>query len=299
MRNEVVWSAAGRETRRVWGPEQHAAFRDAGVVTLRGAFDSTAGAAMQDATWAHVERQTAIRRDDPTTWPRDDTGFATSMKKLKRNAAFGAVLRSRAVTDALDDIFGPRRWQASRNGAQILFSFPTHDPSEWRVNDGPWHMDAPFHRRVDPPHAVKLFSVAAPLPPRSGATMVLAGTSNLTARWARTHTAEVNKGGLASWLPFLRAAHPDLARLCNPDDDGHDRTEACTRPLDIDGQRVEWRELCGDVGDVHIVHINTFHCPPVHAGTMPRLLVTHLISEVEPDDETSPAAAPSGATPSL
>lgn len=267
----------------MWGPEQRDAFRRDGVVTLPGAFSAEAGAAMEDATWSYVEARTDIRRDDRSTWPGAPDGFATSTKKLKKHPAFRAVLAAPAVRSALDGIFGDGGWRASRNGAQILFSFPTHDAADWTLASGPRHMDAPFDARVDPPAAVKLFSVAAPLPPRSGATLALAGTSNLQANWARRQPAERLAAGSKHWLPFLREAHPNLRRLVNPDDDGADRAAVCGEPLEIDGQRVELREFGGDVGDVHVNHINTFHCPPVHAGTRPRLLITHLISPAGAD----------------
>jgi hypothetical protein len=258
----------------MWGPDEQDAFERDGHVLLPAAFDAVTAASMSEAVWRYVEHRTDIRRDDPGSWPRGAIG--TSFKKLKRHTAFGAVLDRPATRSALDGIFGAGGWTASRGGAQVLLTFPDATAEDWRVPSKLWHMDAPFHRRVTPPTAVKLFSVVEPLPLRGGATMVLAGTHNLQAAYACGVPVEKRQGDKDRWHRFLHRTDPWLARFA--DDHGEpERNEVLARPTTVDGRRIELRELGGDPGDVHVTHINLFHSVSPNANDRPRLLVTHLV----------------------
>lgn len=264
----------------MWGPDEQAAFERDGHVTLKGAFDADAAARMSSAVWNYVESRTEVRRADPSTWPED--WFATSFKKLKRNAAFRAVVENESTRSALDGIFGPGGWAPSKSGAQILFSFPDTAPDEWRVRSNLWHMDTGFRASIWPPRQVKLFAVAEPLPPRGGATMVLAGTPNLQAAYAAANPEVEHDGNKEVWHRFLRDRHPALARFVR-DKGEPDRNEALAQPLDVDGQPVELRELGGDAGDVHVCHINLFHSGSANSADRPRMLITQLVAPVQAD----------------
>ncbi len=263
----------------MWGSEQQEAFERDGVVTLRGAFDADVASRMSDAVWGHVDRHGGVRRDDRATWPTE-TWHGISFKRLKRHGAFRAVLASPSVGAALDGIFGPGGWTPSGGGAQILFTFPDTTPGQWRVPHALWHMDSGFARRVQPPHAVKLFSVVEALPPRGGATMVLAGTPNLVADYARSAPDEHRDGHKANWNRFLRTVDPRLGAFSRDDGDPG-RNDDLARPFTVGAQPVELRELGGEPGDVHVTHINCFHSGSPNANDRPRLLVTHLVSPVD------------------
>ena len=256
-------------------------FADDGVVTLRSAFSAADAARMSDAIWRHIESNTTVRRHDASTWP---TGWlATSFKKLKRHASFRAVIDAPAVRDRLDAIFGVDGWVASKGGAQILCTFPNTAPDAWRVPNHLWHMDSSFHRRVDPPHAVKLFSVVETLPAHNGATMVIAGSHRLQASYARTIPAELRAGKTQTWRRFLNETDPWLAALVShrpADLDDPDRNARFGGSRDIDGLTVEIRELTGDPGDVHLTHLNLFHAASPNAGERPRVVVTHVVTPI-------------------
>ncbi len=256
-------------------------FTAGGHIALRSAFSADDAARMSAAIWRHIESNTTVRRDDTSTWP---TGWlATSFKKLKRHASFRAVIEAPAVSDRLDAIFGVGRWIASKGGAQILCTFPNTAPDAWRVPNHLWHMDSSFLRRVDPPRAVKLFSVVEPLPAHNGATMVIAGTHALQAEYARSIPPELSAGKAATWRRFLIEADPWLAALVSnrPDDlDDPDRNARFAGSREIAGQAVEIRELTGEPGDVHVTHLNLFHAVSPNAGERPRMVVTHVVTEI-------------------
>lgn len=259
----------------MWGPERRDAFERDGHVTLKGAFDPDAAARMSQAIWRYVESRTDIRRADESSWPQGAPA-GVSFKKLKRNPALRAVLDSEQAKSALDGIFAGGAWEPSHSGAQILFSFPDTTPEDWDVPSRLWHMDAPFFRHVSPPRSVKLFSVVEPLPPRSGATMVLAGTPNLQAAYARDVSDEHRAGGKQNWHRFMRRTDPWLARFVEADD-APDRNTVLAQPHVVDGQPVELRELGGEPGDVHVCHINLFHSGSPNASGRPRMMVTHVV----------------------
>lgn len=243
---------------------------------------------MADAVWQFCEERTDVRRADPSTWPTGATP-GLGFKKLKRHAAFRAVLAAAPTRQLLDEIYGADEWESTRNGAQILFGFPDTAPEAWRVPSHLWHMDSHFRADVHPPAFLRLFSVVAPLPPRSGATLVLAGTPRLQATYARTAPPEALPGRTETWTTFLRGADPWLARLCDETDgtDGPDgpadvrgiaaRNDALARPHVVDGRRVELRELGGEPGDVHVCHANLFHAVAPNAGTGPRIMLVHTV----------------------
>lgn len=131
----------------MWGPEFAEAFERDGHVTLRGAFDPDSATRMSQAIWRYVESRTAIRRVEPSTWPQGAPP-GISFKKLKRHAAFRAVLDSVHTTSALDGIFAMGGWEPTASGAQILCSFPDTTPQAWEIPSLLWHMDAPFFRRA-------------------------------------------------------------------------------------------------------------------------------------------------------
>lgn len=259
----------------MWSSELAEAFERDGHVTLKGAFDPDGAARMSQAIWRYVESRTDIRRVDPSSWPRGAPA-QISFKKLKRHAAFRAVLDSTQTRAALDGIFGSGAWEPTRSGAQILFSFPDTTPEGWEVPSHLWHMDAPFFRRISPPRSVKLFSVVEPLPPRSGATMVLPGTPNLQAAYACDVPDEQRAGRRQNWHRFMRQTNPWLARFVETDGSA-DRSGVLARAHVVNGQRVELRELGGEPGDVHVCHINLFHSAAPNANDEPRMMVTHAV----------------------
>jgi hypothetical protein len=110
--------------------------------------------------------------------------------------------------------------------------------------------------------------------------MVLAGTHQLQAAYARGVPAEERVGNKVMWQRFIRRTDPWLAQFAK-DRGEPDRNDVLSRPTDVDGRRVELRELGGQPGDVHVTHINLFHSGSANANDRPRMLVTHVVHPVE------------------
>ena len=74
-------------------------FLERGWVRIDGAFSADAAAAIRSVTWDAIEKQTSMRRDDPSTWSYE---FPDHLDHLKGHPAFRAVgsdpLRKAAVT---------------------------------------------------------------------------------------------------------------------------------------------------------------------------------------------------------
>jgi hypothetical protein len=157
-------------------------FEATGVVRLTGAFAAEQAAAMQEALWRHVERQTGLRPGDSATWAGSP---ALNWQALKRHPAFRALVDNQLVSDALDAIFGTGGWQRPRFDAQILFSLP--QPGPWVLPDT-WHMDCGFDQATWPLRSAKLFAFFGEVGPRGGGTMLLPGTHRLVDRYRRARS---------------------------------------------------------------------------------------------------------------
>jgi hypothetical protein len=253
------------ETRIVHESEIRSGFEATGVVRLDGAFTGEQAAAMRDAIWQHAEGQAGLR-------PGDRAGGAgspvLSWQGLSRDPVFGPVVDNRAVSGALDAIFGAGGWRRPRPGAQILFSLP--EPEPWVLPDG-WHMDCGFDHATWPAPAVKLFAFVDEVGPRGGGTIVVSGTHRLVDRYREGLPAPVG-AGRENWLAFLRR-YPWLARLLDGADlPDHGRSLAGAAG-EVDGVPVQVVELTGSPGDVVLTHLHVFHARSPDTSTAARLMV--------------------------
>ena len=117
--------------------------------------------------------------------------------------------------------------------------------------------------------------------------MVLAGTPNLQAEYAREVPDDERAGKGPMWRRFMcRGGDEWFARFADEDDHAPDRNAALAEPRVVNGLPIELRELGGEPGDVHVTHINCFHSGSPNANDRPRMLITHLVSEerAEGDD---------------
>ncbi|WP_203916607.1 phytanoyl-CoA dioxygenase family protein [Rugosimonospora africana] len=240
-------------------------FEATGVVRLDSAFTADQATAMRNAMWQHAESQAGLRPADPASWAGSPV---LNWQGLSRDPVFRPLVDNRAVSDALDAIFGAGGWRRPRPGAQILFSLPEPDP--WVLPDG-WHMDCGFDHATWPVPAVKLFAFVGEVGPRGGGTMVVSGTHRLVDRYRETLPTPVG-AGRENWLAFMRR-YPWLARLL----DGAGLPDR-GRPLvgeagEIDGVPVQVVELTGSPGDVVVTHLHVFHARSPDTGTAPRLML--------------------------
>jgi hypothetical protein len=246
--------------------EIRATFADRGIVRLDGAFTADEAARMRAAMWRHLERRLGVTEHDAESWP--DGWLPVSWKPIKRNAAFRAVVESDAVTEALDATFEPSGWEASRSGAQVLFSFPTGEP--WTLPAG-WHMDCGFERPTWPVFAAKLFAFAGEVGPGGGGTMLLTGSHRLVERY-RASVEEPPAGGMENWRPFLRR-HPPLGDLLVAGGRPDGGRSLVGQRFVIDDVPVDVVELVGEPGDVVIAHLHVFHAGSPNTSGVPRQMV--------------------------
>ena len=240
------------------------------MVRLDGAIDPADTDRIRAAIWAHLGRKLGAAEDDPTTWPSG--WLPISWKSLKRNRAFDVVVANPSVRDALDVIFEQTGWQASRSGAQVLFTLPADGP--WTLPDG-WHMDGGFERPTWPTFGVKIFTLVGDVGPCGGGTMVLPGVHHLVDRYRSTFEHPPG-GGKDNWRPFLRR-HPPLGELlqgATMPDGGRSMVE---RTFAVDGVDVQVQELRGAPGDVVITHLHVFHTVSPNTGTVPRQMVANTV----------------------
>ena len=241
-------------------------FRSTGVVTVRQAFSPDAAGAMRDAIWRRVEAHTTARRNVPSSWT---TVRLPSFKPLKQRSVFRAVAHSATLAAWLDAIFGPRGWQPSGSGVQILFTFP--NTPVWTLPHHFWHMDCGFEAAF-PTTMVKVFACLDTVAAGGGGTLALAGSHRLVDRYSAGLPHDQRAGNTASMRRFLNTdvwtrelirpgAEPDRSRRLMAD--RHDAT----------GIEVEIVEMTGEPGDVYITDIHTLHCVAPNAHDRPRTML--------------------------
>jgi hypothetical protein len=245
-------------------------FAETGVLHLPGAFIPGDAAAMADCFWGYLESRCSARRDDPASWPEGHPPPGVSLRGLKGKGVFTPALDNAALTGALDAVLGPGGWVAPKRGPRVLVTFPR--PGPW-VMPTAWHMDSGFETPTYPVPWVQLWAVVAPLPPRGGGTLLLAGSHRLVERYRQGLRQEERGGNSVSWGRFMRQ-HPFLDRLRrggSPEDPGR---ELLGRAHDIDGIDVEALEVSGQPGDVYLSHGQVFHCAAPDTSAIPRLMLT-------------------------
>jgi Phytanoyl-CoA dioxygenase (PhyH) len=253
----------------VWGAEQQRCFEQDGVVRLPGAFPADEAAAMVGAVWRYLESRTDVRRDDRATWPSRP---AVSLKRLKRNRVFDALMASETVRAALDGIFGANGWKPPAPGGQVLVTFPHRDSHPWRVPSELWHMDCGFDTPTWPTFAVKLFACIGEVRPRGGATFALAGSHRLVERFGATLDPDDRGGNKRTWGRFMRQTEW-LTSLCTPGPEPERSERLLTQASEVAGTPVRVVEMCGAPGDVYITHLHVFHCASSNVNDQPRLML--------------------------
>jgi GT2 family glycosyltransferase len=241
--------------------EQREEFDRQGFVRLRGAFDGTAE--MQDRMWVFLARR-GIDRDDPKTWP---TGDVRHLQKLLRDPAFMPI-GGTATTAAIDDLLGPGRWTRPDHWGEFLVTFP--EPGRRWVVPTLWHTDAAYSDPLQPPLGVMVFSFLNRVEPRSGCTLVVAGSHRLVARFVAGRLNVAEEASATTRKAFYRS-HPWLDDLLTADE-SPDRYERLTAEADIDGLPARVVELTGEPGDIVIAHPLLAHCVSPNCARQPRFM---------------------------
>lgn len=235
-------------------------YTDRGVLRLPGAIPAPRAAAMRDRVWAHLFDRYAIRADRPDTWPERAPAH---FQKLTATGAFDAMASDELRT-ALDGLLGAGRWQPPEHWGRPLVTFPGDG---WDVPARGWHVDAP-----DEPGAfvtAVVFAHLAPVRPRGGGTLVLAGS----------HRLPVPTGLRSADLKtYLGAVDPWLRDLWNPDAEGDRIQRYLAGGAVVGGVPLRVEELTGEPGDAVVMHPRLLHAVAPNGLPEPRLMLLQFLS---------------------
>lgn len=144
--------------------EQHDTFEREGFVYLRGAFSSTAAAAMEARLWTALGEGQGIRRNTPETWP---AVFVAGLQDLKTDPVFEPI-GGPVTIDALDHLLGTGRWKRPHQWGQFLLTFPPRPGEPDPLAKATWHTDFPFATSHDRLAGAMVFSFLSEVSSLSG-----------------------------------------------------------------------------------------------------------------------------------
>ncbi len=255
-------------------PDQQHQFDDEGFVRLPGAFSVADAAAMEASVWRLLGEKFGVDREDKSTWKLTQT---SSLQEVKSEPVFAAI-GSPETCSAIDGILGEGRWRRPRDWGQLLVTFPTNG-QPWVVPSEMWHTDFDFVEAPDKIAGLLVVSFLAEVRPRSGGTVVIAGSHRLMQRFIPTRAPEVRakmklvrKAFLASqpWLLDLSAKHTN--------DTPEQRNQRfMTAGHCIEGIHLRVVELDGQPGDIVLGHPWLFHATAPNCGDLPRMMCVQRI----------------------
>ena len=246
------------------GPAQTESWRRDGFLVARGLVPAAVCEATCDALWRALGTAHGIRQDAPDTW-RDVMPRGLARHFRPEDAA---DLGSTPLPGLIDDLLGRGNWDPSRAWAQPLPVFPTKD--EWDVPAKMWHLDYPVRGMTEPLFAVKMLCLLAPLEPRGGGTLLLAGSHTLLAR-----RAAIGRGGNSSDVRrHLCAEDPWLKALMSPDGSADERVQRfMVEGAVVDGVALRVVEFSGAAGDAVLFHPWLLHNVSPNCRETPRMMV--------------------------
>lgn len=261
-------------------PAQREDFERTGLLHLPGAVPSSDTAVMCDRIWEHTLENHGIRRTDPGTWRIEER--LSGLQRVASRAEF-SQLGSPTVRAALDDLLAEHRWEEPRRWGRLLVTFPHRAPMAWDVPPGPWHNDFVPFQAGSGLRAVQLFVLLNDIRPRGGATLVLAGSHRIVTKY----TDQSEDGPHPKRLrQKLGSAHPWLRELWagNADSAVNRVQKFMVEGAELDGVPLRVVELCGQAGDVFVMHCDTFHLAAPNCLDQPRMMATNIIGREQPEE---------------
>jgi hypothetical protein len=247
--------------------DQRDEFARRGVMRLEGLLSSHRVQPARDVVLRRLEqlglwRDGAWRLED-RSWPQyPASGLKTSKVIGNKHAELEALLDEPALRAAVDDLLEGRAFdRAMYRRPQLLFTLPNIDT--WVLPPG-WHTDAP--RLASGARAgVQMFACLDHVAPRSGGTLVIAGSHLLLNEGRSIKASELHK--LLGREPFFRAIWGKRPHVWEDD---------CALPSGAVGKvALEVLELTGSPGDVWLVDLGVLHSGAPNAGARPRMMVTY------------------------
>ncbi|MGE2832607.1 phytanoyl-CoA dioxygenase family protein [Mycobacterium sp. SMC-4] len=190
-----------------------------------------------DAARAELWAQLDASPHDPSTWTQPVLWAAD----LTGAGPFGEIVRSPAVADALDGLFGAGGWVPRGSLGNVPVRFPVQPPAD----DRGWHID-----------------LNTPLPDGSWAV-----TSRPHTLLMLTLLSEVTIDDAPTRLRV--GSHRDTAAALG---DGPLDAVAAAQRIEPASRHRPVRYATGSPGDVYLVHPFTVHAADEHRGTTPRFM---------------------------
>jgi hypothetical protein len=241
-------------------------FREAGLLRLRGAISDDDVKRMRDHLWSGLARHNRIDRDDRASWP---AGIIRNLQPIERDQAF-AAMGSATVCAALDTLFGPAGWQHPSQWGELLITFPTPG-AEWNVPHQVWHFDV-IADSLGP--ILIMFALLDTVLPGGGGTPVVAGSHRLLHQLAGERSSRISS---AQARKLLARSDPWIADLWSSDNAAERVQRYMEQGVEVHGVRLRVAELCGDPGDVFLMHPHILHSVAVNSRAKPRLVLKQCI----------------------
>ncbi len=209
-----------------------------------------------------------------------EPGFAVTPSRtapVVNALGFDEVWGSR-VREAIDDLLDAGTWHVPTHAGQLLAMTAPIRGGTWRLPHEIWHLDyrAPHASRALP--GLQVFLCVDEVAARAGGTVAVAGSARVVDAIRRRSapgwigsSSDVRKA-LCRELAWFR----DLTSL-RP---GEDRLARFMTPsISEAAESLQVVELCGDAGDVFLMHPWTLHAPAANCGERPRMVLTERIHQ--------------------
>jgi ectoine hydroxylase-related dioxygenase (phytanoyl-CoA dioxygenase family) len=241
-------------------------FERDGYVVVREAFSRADALAMQERWWRELEETHGIRADDRSSWRQ----IPGDLKAAKRDPIQARILTER-VRGVLDDLLGEAAWSPPRDWGRPLVTFP--EPGTWELPTRNWHWDNASELHLDCPRGLFVVSFIGPVAPRSGGTLIIAGSPRLLIKQERRNPeSQEREFGTRIWERFHRS-HPWLMALTGLGPSPADRIAAfMDGETIVEGVPLRVVEPTGEPGDMVFCHPLMVHCKAPNRGTRPRFM---------------------------
>ncbi len=235
--------------------------------------------------WECLDQLHGMRREDPRTWDVENPWFG--MKHYKEAEILQGI-GAPQLCEAIDDLLGPETWDKPRHWGGFLVNFPDTEPAQWYIPNSGWHVDYHYTYRPDPLFGLRVFTFLSDVQPRSGGTLIVAGSHRLVARYAAALSEQERALKYAHLRKRFNRSHAWLRRLTQEEEHAAGRIEALMEQGGvIDGVAVCVDELRGRPGDVALMHPWLLHTRAPHGGSTPRFMLaksiyTHAAQTADP-----------------